>query len=121
VNLVADEGVEASIVAALRREGYSVTYLAEAAPSAPDTLVLELARSSESLLITADKDFGELIFRQRLTSSGVLLVRLYSLSPSAKAQVVLGAIRKHGSEMIGAFTVVSPGVVRIRPRLGTGA
>ena len=69
----------------------------------------------------ADKEFGELVFRQGLTSAGVLLLRLHGLSISNKARIVLEALTQHQAEMLGAFSVVSPGHIRIRPRLSAGA
>src|SRR6266446_4856328 len=70
--------------------------------------------SHVSLLLTCDKDFGELVYRQRLTNSGVVLVRLEGLTAASKASIVSDAMMNHGSEMKEAFTVVSPGLLRIR-------
>jgi len=67
--------------------------------------------------VTVDKDFGELVFRLRRTTSGVLLLRLSGLSSNDKAAVVAAAARDHAHEMLGAFTVISPGAIRIRPPL----
>jgi hypothetical protein len=47
----------------------------------------------------------------------VVLIRLAGLSAGAKAGIVAAAIREHGVELLHAFTVISPGMVRIRPRL----
>jgi hypothetical protein len=60
------------------------------------------------------KDFGELVYRLGRASCGVILVRLSGLSPHRKADVVSEAIRTHHSEMADAFTVIAPGIVRIR-------
>ena len=79
-----------------------------------DEVVLMESRISASVSITADKDFGELVFRQRQASTGVLLIRLWGLGPAMKAEVVAGAIKKHGQELPGAFAVLSPGNIRIR-------
>jgi predicted nuclease of predicted toxin-antitoxin system len=79
-----------------------------------DEVVLRQSQSSASVLITADKDFGELVFRQRLASTGVLLIRLSGLGPVQKALIVSAAIREHGRKLFGAFAVLSPGNIRIR-------
>jgi predicted nuclease of predicted toxin-antitoxin system len=110
----ADEGVERQIVERLRLDGHEVAYVAEMSPGIVDEVVLMRSHTSSSLLITADKDFGELVFRQRQSSTGVLLIRLWGLSPDMKAAVVSGAIQEHGSELAGAFAVLSPGNIRIR-------
>jgi predicted nuclease of predicted toxin-antitoxin system len=75
------------------------------------------SRNSQSVLITADKDFGELVFRQRQASTGVLLLRLWGLAPATKASVVSAAIHEHGRELTGAFAVLSHKSIRIRRML----
>jgi hypothetical protein len=71
--LVADEGVDKSIVDALRTDGFSVKYFAEAGSGADDKDVLSAASERQCLLLTCDKDFGELVYRQKLTSSSLFL------------------------------------------------
>lgn len=63
MKFIADEGIDRPIVDRLRQEGYSVWYIAEMAPSISDDMVLKLANDQKALLLTADKDFGELVFR----------------------------------------------------------
>jgi predicted nuclease of predicted toxin-antitoxin system len=65
-------------------------------------------------LVTADKDFGELVFRLHKAAHGVVLVRLAGLSPLLKGQIVADALRVHGEEMLRGFSVITPGGVRIR-------
>jgi predicted nuclease of predicted toxin-antitoxin system len=114
MTFLADEGVDRQIVERLRLDGHHVAYVAEMSPGITDEVVLMESRISASVLITADKDFGELVFRQRQASTGVLLVRLWGLRPDTKATVVSGAIQEHGQELAGAFAVLSPGSIRIR-------
>jgi len=83
-------------------------------PGITDEVVLRESRNTASVLITADKDFGELVFRQRQASNGVLLIRLWGLTPSMKAAVISAAIQERGQELRGAFAVLSPGSIRIR-------
>jgi len=116
VRLLADEGLEAGVVARLRAEGHDVVYVAELAPGLSDDAVLASAVAEERLLLTADKDFGELVFRLGRAAHGVLLLRLAGLSQAAKAETVALALRGHGEEMRSAFAVVTPGLVRVRPR-----
>ena len=114
MRLLADEGVDAAIVALLREDGHDVVYVAEPSPGIADEAVLELANGDERVLVTADKDFGELVYRLRMVAYGVLLVRLLELASPRKANAVLESVREHDAEMAGAFTVVSLGLVRIR-------
>lgn len=114
MKLLADEGVDAPIVGRLRGEGHGVFYVAEMRPGIKDPEVLALAREEGALLLTTDKDFGELIFRQGLLSTGVLLLRLEGLPPLEKANRVAWALREHGVEMVGAFSVLNGKRLRIR-------
>lgn len=114
MNFVADESVDRPIVEQLRRDGYHIWYIAELQPSISDDAVLNLANRENALLITEDKDFGEMIFRLRRFSAGIILVRLVGLSATAKAVIVASAINQHRSELPNRFTVISPGVFRSR-------
>ena len=114
MNLLGDESVDAPIVERLRSDGHSVAYVAEMSPSITDDEVLERANHDQCPLVTGDKDFGELVFRLRRLSHGVILIRLPGVSPHVKAAIVSDAIRLHGDEMLHAFTVISPGMMRVR-------
>ena len=115
MNLLADEGVERQIVEQLRQDGHNVLYIAEMEPGIPDDVVLERANEISALLVAADKDFGELVFREgRLSSGGVVLIRLAGLSVERKAEIISEVFRERGSEFDHTFSVISPGRVRIR-------
>ena len=107
-------GVDRAVVEQLRQDGHDVVYVAELSPSVPDEEVLRQANARGALLLTADKDFGELVFRQKLVHSGVLLVRLAGITNTAKAEIVSEVCRQQARELLGAFSVISPGQVRIR-------
>ena len=118
MTFLADESVDRQIVERLRLDGHEVAYVAEMSPGIMDETVLMESRISESVLITADKDFGELVFRQRQASTGVLLIRLGGVGPAMKAAVVSESIQEHGQELAGAFAVLVPGNIRIRREAG---
>ena len=117
MNLLADEGVDRAVVERLREDGHDVLYVAELSPSIPDDDVLRQANDRGALLVTADKDFGELVFRQGRVHFGVVLLRLVGLSNATKAQIVAEVCRDRASELSRAFSVISPGQVRIRRAL----
>jgi len=119
VKFLADECVDRQIVDRLRQEGYEVLYVVEMEPGISDDEVLSLTNLKKSILLTADKDFGELIFRQDKIAKGVILVRLAGLSPEVKAEVVANAIREHTGELLHAFTVITPVIVRIRGKVSS--
>ncbi len=98
MNLLADEDVDRPIVERLRRDGHHVEYVAEMQPGLSDDAVLDLANQQEALLLTADKDFGELVFRQGRATCGVILIRLAGVSPDRKAEIVSSALAAHAKE-----------------------
>src|SRR5262245_833061 len=114
MNLVADESVDRQVVEQLRQEGHGVVYVAELSPGTTDDAVLQEANRRGALLVTADKDFGELVYRQRRVHAGVVLLRLAGLPALAKAGTVAQVFRERGAELPGAFSVVTAGMVRIR-------
>jgi predicted nuclease of predicted toxin-antitoxin system len=106
--------VERQIVERLRQAGHEVLYIAEMEPGIDDDMILAQANARQALLVTLDKDFGELVYRQGLVHAGVILLRLAGLSPETKASLVAQVMQQRGREMVQAFSVVSPGIVRIR-------
>lgn len=114
MNFVADESVDRQIVDRLRNDGHSLWYVAEMSPSISDDEVLQMANSKNAPLITSDKDFGELVFRQNLVSHGVVLIRLSGINAGIKADITSFAVANHEKEILGHFTVISPNRIRIR-------
>lgn len=115
MNLLADEGMDRQVVSRLRENGHDVVYVAELDPGISDEAVMERANREQRKLLTADKDFGELVFRQRLFTNGVILVRLSGLTPENKARLLVAAVEAHVADLSpGTFAVVTPGAVRIR-------
>jgi predicted nuclease of predicted toxin-antitoxin system len=114
MRLLADESVDQPIVVALRRDGHDVAYVAELSPGTSDDEVLDAANNRGAVLVTADKDFGELVYRHGRAHAGVVLVRLAGLDSQTKAEAVCRAISKHGAEFVCSFSVISVGQVRIR-------
>lgn len=114
MNFLADESVDRQIVDRLRRDGHAVRYATEMEQGISDDVVLALANEQADVLLTADKDFGELVFRQGRVASGILLVRLAGLSPARKAAFVSLTVSQHSGELPGAFGVLTPRSFRVR-------
>jgi predicted nuclease of predicted toxin-antitoxin system len=118
VRILADENIDKPIVDRLRAAGHEVVYVVESMAGTADDRVFKLASQHSAVLLTADKDFGEIVFRQRRNSGGVILVRLAGVSPALKASIVAAVIDEHGEDIPGSFTVIGRGAVRIRKQLG---
>lgn len=108
------------VIRALREAGYDVIAISEIARGAADDHVLERAMKEKRVLITEDRDFGELVYARGRSSTGVVLLRFHSRALQVKAATLLEAISKLGSRLEVSFTVVEPGRVRIsrRPQAG---
>ena len=109
-----DEGVERPVVDALRADGHDVSYVAELQPGIADDDVLAMADADEAVVVTTDKDFGELVFRQGRTHHGVVLLRLHGLTNDQKARNAARGIAEHEAELPRAFTVIDANRIRIR-------
>ncbi|MFT4092231.1 MAG: DUF5615 family PIN-like protein [Niabella sp.] len=114
MKFVADESVDAAIVHGLRDSGYEVFAIAEHSPGIEDEEVLKISNSAGCLLITQDKDFGELVYRLGKAHEGVILLRLAGLNTNKKAEITVTVIDQHKSELPFAFTVVYKDFIKIR-------
>ncbi|MEH2409717.1 DUF5615 family PIN-like protein [Nostoc sp.] len=114
MKFLGDENLDWQIVERLRLDGHEVLYVVEMKPGIGDDEVLTLANSEGAILLTSDKDFGELVFRLRRIATGVVLIRLFGLSPDDRAEIIANAINQHADELLGAFTVISSKSIRIR-------
>jgi predicted nuclease of predicted toxin-antitoxin system len=93
-----------------------VLYIAELSPAVSDDAVLRHAGDQAAVLITADKDFGELVYRRGRMHRGVVLLRLAGVSNATKTAIVSAVCRERANQLRDAFTVVTAGQVRIRSR-----
>lgn len=102
------------VVQRLISDGHELVIVRTALTGAKDPVVLAAANDRDALLLTEDKDFGELVFRLRASHAGVVLIRLHGLPVAEQADRVSQAIREQEHELMHAFTVI--GVRRMRVR-----
>jgi predicted nuclease of predicted toxin-antitoxin system len=98
----------------LRDAGYDVLAVAELAPRATDRNILGWAADERRIVISCDKDFGELVFRSGQTHEGVILLRLRDESAANQLRVLSNALTLYAKELPGQFAVVTERRVRIR-------
>ena len=114
MKLFADENIAAQIVHQLRQLGHDVLYPPETGLSADDDVWLDKARTEERILVTDDKDFGELVFRRKLPSAGVVLLRLHRLPLPDRLQWLQSRWAPILSYPLGSFVVVTEHKIRAR-------
>jgi predicted nuclease of predicted toxin-antitoxin system len=114
MRLLANENISATAIRLLREQGHDVLSARESMRGAPDAAVLDRAGREGRLIVTHDKDFGELAFRSRLPAAcGVILLRFGGRNPDADNQRLLKVIEgRAGWE--GQFSVVTDDQVRVR-------
>ncbi len=117
LSLLADENIDQRLVSSLRLAGISVYSVAELSPGITDEEVMKLSENLGALILTDEKDFGEIVFRKQRSCRGIVLLRLTGVDYSRKADHVIQVIDRYGSEMIGKFVVITAERVRMRKLL----
>lgn len=112
---LADECIAVSLVRELRNAGHDVLYIAEFAASLSDTEVMALASREGRLLLTADKDFGELVFRRGQAAPGLILLRIDPESGPLVRARLLEVVDQFGQKLFGRYVVIDEVRLRSRP------
>lgn len=94
--------------------GHDTEYVRDRDARMPDDEILAWAVSEQRLVVTMDKDFGELVFRSGLAHSGVLLLRLETARLPEKTRVVTDIFSNHAADLAGHFAVYQNSRLRIR-------
>ena len=115
MRLLTNENVSGGVVRALRERGHDVLSAKESMRSQPDESLLARAQAEGRVLVTHDKDFGELAFRSGLPAEcGVILIRLSGDSPESDNARALELIESR-EDWPGHFSVVTSDRIRMRP------
>ena len=110
---LANENVPGEVVEAARQAGYDLAWIAELSPGVDDDGVLAAALADGRVLLTFDKDFGEMAFRQGKTATcGILLLRPRLRSTSYLAQFLLAVLGQNAT-WEGNFSVAQEGKLRV--------
>jgi predicted nuclease of predicted toxin-antitoxin system len=117
VKFIVDESTGMAVAKYLRDAGHDVMAVVESMPHASDRDILREATHKNRIVVTNDKDFGDLVFRSREAHSGVLLLRLKEDVAANRVRVVRMVVEHHSARLANSFTVASEDGVRIRPIL----
>ena len=112
MRFLADESCDFSVVRALRAAKHDVVAISEVSPRAEDDEVRERAVSDERILITEDKDFGQLVYASMRRTGGVIFIRFPARARRQLADAVVDLVRQRSQRLVGNFTVIQPGRVR---------
>ena len=118
MHFIVDESTGTGVVAYLRSVGHDALAVAEIMPQANDPDILARAVSEERILVTNDKDFGEIVFRGGQAHHDVVLLRLHNESPANRVRVIKCVLEQYADRLVRNFTVATEGGIRIRPARG---
>jgi len=113
VRFLADESCDFAVVRALRSDGHDVQAVADGSAGADDDVVLDVAMREGRVLLTEDKDFGQLFFASARPAGGVILMRFPARARRALSTAVAELVRQEGERLTGCFVVMQPGRSRI--------
>jgi predicted nuclease of predicted toxin-antitoxin system len=118
MTIVADENIEKPIIESLREHGFTVISIQELSPGVQDSVVLDSSKEDDRILLTSDKDFGELVYKRGHTHNGIVLTRLHGLPLQEKARIVTNEFLGKSKYFFNAFSVITDKSTRIRSRGG---
>ncbi len=114
LDFLADESCDFAVVRALRSAGYDVFAVSEVTSRSVDRQLIEQAAREQRVLLTEDKDFGWLVYVSQVDSAGVVLIRYPGQAREGLPQAMVTLVQNQGKQLVGAFTVLEPGYIRIR-------
>ena len=115
MRLLANENFPKASVLALRENGYNVLSIGEENPSIQDNEVIDIAIKEERLILTFDRDYGELVFKKGLKPpKGIIYLRIDSFSPEEPAKIIDKLIKSQKFDFTSYLTVVDNNFVRQR-------
>jgi len=109
-----DESSGRKLFEFLRDAGYEVRFVTDIMPTASDEEVLTFAEKEDRILITNDKDFGEIIFRLNRPSSGVILLRLKDDFPQNRQKYISNILENFSDKLKSNFIIVTENRIKIR-------
>jgi predicted nuclease of predicted toxin-antitoxin system len=118
VKFLADECCDAGVVEALRHDGHDVLYAVGTLTGAADDDLLDRAYKEQRILLTEDKDFGELVYRLRKPAFGVILLRFDVIERTLKIPRLRHLLNQEAQRLPSAFVVLEVDKSRLRPLLG---
>lgn len=116
---LANENFPVVSIRLLRHAGHNVASVIEETPGEKDRNVLKRASEENRVILTFDRDYGELIYRHKVfIPAGLVYFRFNPSTPEEPAEMLLNIIEKGEVPIIGRFTIVERGRIRQRTFYG---
>jgi len=114
LKFIVDVGVSNKVEKWLAEQGFDVKTVRNIDPMISDHEIVKIASKENRIVITMDKDFGELVYRTNIDHAGVLLLRLEGYSSEGKVKVIKRILEEHQDKIGGKFCVYKDNNLRIR-------
>jgi predicted nuclease of predicted toxin-antitoxin system len=115
IKFLADVNIEKKIVDCLFSHGFDVKWIPDYNCSMEDAALLDLANNENRILLTNDKDFGDLIFLQKKISLGIILFRVKGEKTKEKIELLEKLISNHKEMIAHHFIVITRNKFRFIP------
>lgn len=114
MKLLANENIPISSSELLREKGYDILHIGIVHPSITDEAVMELASKENRIILTFDRDYGNLVFRDGFSPPGVIYLRMQDYSPHFPGEFLHGLFQSGIYTFVGQFTVANENHIRQR-------
>jgi len=114
LRFLVDVGVGKAIETFLHQEGYDTKAVRDINPRLEDEAIIRIAVSESRMIITMDKDFGELVYHSNMSHCGVLLLRMEDAAGQEKLKVIQNIMRDYAGQIKDSFCVFQSNKFRIR-------
>lgn len=118
IKFLMDVGVGKKVELWLLDHGYNVKNVRDINPKIPDHEILKIAVTEGRMVVTMDKDFGDLVYNSGQPHAGVLLLRLEDANSDEKIKVVKSILEKYSERIFNNFCVYKDGKLRIKIKFG---
>jgi len=114
MKFLVDECTGTAVVACLRDKGHDAVAVVEVMPEADDMEILDRAVLEGRIVVTNDKDFGELVYRSGGEHRGVVLLRLRDERAANKVRMIKVVLAQVGERLRNHYVVVTEAGIRVR-------
>jgi len=112
MRFLVDECTGPAVAAWLRTQNHEVFSVFEQSRGMNDADIIQKAASENWILITNDKDFGDMVYRDGRLHRGVILLRLYDERSMSKIQIISSLIKNYVDRLPDSFVVATENQVR---------
>jgi predicted nuclease of predicted toxin-antitoxin system len=116
MRFLVDESAGPALARWLRETGHEAVSVFDDLRGATDATILDKAAEEDRILVTTDKDFGEMALRQRRAHKGIILLRLRDQRSVALIEAMTRLLAAHSAKLADRFVVVTEDRVRIAGR-----